>query len=796
MSFKTIYNAVQGRKNGLLIILLGVTLLSGVGLLFIPFDDTLDQMLPEGSDIQEAGRLLRDTDLAGKVIIWLTNTSDDQSSQAFIEQAVDVCASLNTPLIQEIITGASGSAMFEDLQFFMESMPGLLDQTDLNMIDQQLNPEAVDHKLKEWYRQLLKPQSTFVSSMLRHDPLGLSGAIYKRIQAMSSSFGYDLKIKDGQFVSQDERHVMIILETPVSLTDNAGSIELLDYLSAQFETLPAWIRSEVICGHEHTVSNQRVVQTDIQRTVTVAAIVFLLLFLLLFRDIRAVLVFIIPAASVLVAINVANLLMGPLTLLVVGLCAFIAGIAIDYGIHMYIAVRNGGHDVSVVRKTAGPVCLGAFTTISVFVAFLFSHTNGYRQLGVISMISIAISLAYAIYVLPLFVRQKEQAGLLFRSHLSLQRSVSLPARWLSWFFVLLLIPVGWCLLDKVPFDSDIAHLDGADTEIVDAETAFFDLWGGGVAEQGLCVVTHSDYSEALRLSDRIYDALNTEMGTNAYISFAAIWPDEERREQHVKQWNRFWWGERDKKLRRLLKEQGMHYGFNASAFDPFFDTYIPYTRTVTEPTKNKLFSTLKDRFVSQVDGAWQIISFFPDTDEYVNALERITDGNDAYFVLSRRAVYQTFSGLMSHEVRRISTIALGMIIVVTILFLKKLRWVVFSLVPAVSGVVGMLGVMAIMHHPLNAANLIAGIVVVGLCIDYGIFITYACGKGLDSGVGVGVTLSAITTLAGAGVLLLAQHPALFSVGLTLSAGVGSGYVVAIIIVPALAGKIEKVGSDQ
>jgi predicted RND superfamily exporter protein len=47
-----------------------------------------------------------------------------------------------------------------------------------------------------------------------------------------------------------------------------------------------------------------------------------------------------------------------------------------------------------------------------------------------------------------------------------------------------------------------------------------------------------------------------------------------------------------------------------------------------------------------------------------------------------------------------------------------------------------------------------------------------------------VTISAVTTLIGAGVLLFARHPALFSIGLTLVIGVAAGYISSIAVIPS------------
>jgi len=48
-----------------------------------------------------------------------------------------------------------------------------------------------------------------------------------------------------------------------------------------------------------------------------------------------------------------------------------------------------------------------------------------------------------------------------------------------------------------------------------------------------------------------------------------------------------------------------------------------------------------------------------------------------------------------------------------------------------------------------------------------------------------VAFAAVTTLIGAGSLLFARHPLLFSIGITLSTGVFSGYIASILVIPPL-----------
>jgi predicted exporter len=86
---------------------------------------------------------------------------------------------------------------------------------------------------------------------------------------------------------------------------------------------------------------------------------------------------------------------------------------------------------------------------------------------------------------------------------------------------------------------------------------------------------------------------------------------------------------------------------------------------------------------------------------------------------------------------------------------------------------------------LDAPSLISAMVAVGLCIDYGIFMVYHCHYRLETGTVTAVTLSALTTLIGAGALLFARHPLLFSIGSTMVTGVLAGYLSSMLVLPSL-----------
>ena len=142
-------------------------------------------------------------------------------------------------------------------------------------------------------------------------------------------------------------------------------------------------------------------------------------------------------------------------------------------------------------------------------------------------------------------------------------------------------------------------------------------------------------------------------------------------------------------------------------------------------------------------------------------------------------------GSVSSEIVYLAAVAALLIPILACLLLRDARLTVLALVPVVTGITAVLGMIPALGLSLTAPSVISAMVVVGLCIDYGIFMVYACHYELRTGTQTAVTLSAVTTLVGTGALLLARHPILFSIGLTMATGVLAGYMSALLVVPSL-----------
>ena len=199
--------------------------------------------------------------------------------------------------------------------------------------------------------------------------------------------GYDVVVEDGHFLSRDGRHAMLIVQTTVPMMDATRSKELVRVLSEKIKTLPNFVSADLVGGHFHTVSNEQAIIRDIAMATVVASIGFLLLFLFVFRDVRAFFVILFPLLAVVWAIVVQAIFQGTLSYLVIGFGSAIVGIS-DFGLIVYIAMKRGT-DLSQMGKLGKLVFMDAITTIFSFAVLVFSQTRGYQQLAVFSIVCLS-----------------------------------------------------------------------------------------------------------------------------------------------------------------------------------------------------------------------------------------------------------------------------------------------------------------------------------------------------------------------------------------------------------------------
>jgi len=748
---------------------------------FVPFNNDISVMLPDEPEIRETFQFFREAPFARNVLVSF-ELKEGGTRLSDVLNAVDrFSGKIDSPMITRIVKGIDPKQSFGDMLEFTRLAPQLLEENQLKELERKLGAEFVNKKLENFYRVSLTPAGAFALPLLRQDPLSLQDDALRTLRQLAASSDYEVQLHEGYLISRDGRHALVVLETEVPVTDGFGARKLMNYLDGLLLDLPENVSADVIAGHLHSISNEKVIKQDILVTTAITSVVFIFLFIFLFKDPRALLLFVTPSISVLISIPVCAFIAGKLSYIIMGMGAVISGIAVDYCIHVYVAMQSGQPRKDALREIAKPVISGALTTAGVFAVFLFSAVPGNRQLALFTIVSTFISLGLALLIFPHFLTRPS----------AVKSAKAKPSFRFPRVSDRVIIGVWICALaacaaavPSVHFRMDVRQYDGSEEAIFKAEDKFHSVWGKK-GRSAMLVVEEATFDKALEKSNRIRPEISAVLGTdNSYASLSSIWAGESTRRERLERWNAFWDGGRREKLRTLFETQGAAYGFSQYAFDPFFKALDLDVNELTAFEEIPLLRQLKQRFAFETENGYKLVSFFTDDEKTVGILSEKSRKWPGVLVVSAKRFETLLSRSTLSEALYLSFAIALILPLLSFLFLKEARLVLISLIPVFSSVLFILGMLAILKRPLNVSNIIALLVVGGFSIDYGTFMIHKIRHNLVTNTYLAVTMSALTIFLGAGALIFARHPVLFSYGSTMVLGIVAGYASAVFVVPA------------
>jgi len=747
---------------------------------FVSFDKDISVMLPREPEVLRTFQFFRDSPFARNVVLSF-KLEDGEASLSDLIQAVDeFTEKIKSPLISNVFTGIDSKSV-DGAREFLQLAPQLVDENELRRLDGELTTSFVHEKLKDFYKTSLTPMGSWLLPFMQLDPLGFHSKAMQNLRSFSFQLPYDVEMREGHLLSRDKRHALVILETTVLITDGLLAKKLIHDIKSGLNELPPGISADIIAGHLHSLSNEQVIKRDIFVTASITSVIFLLLFLVLFKDLRALLLFVIPAISVTISIPLCAILMGKLSYIIMGMGAVISGISVDYCIHVYVAMQSDQTRKEALREIAKPVVSGALTTAGVFAVLLLSTVQGHRQLALFTIINTVISLGLALLVFPYFL---SESRLSFEKR---RQSVlnGIPAAFDKMVIVIWAALALLCVIAVffVHFRMDIKQYDGSSPEIFNAEERFHEVWGGK-NKPAMLVTEASSFNRALQLSHDLEPMILSVLNTQSYASLTKIWPNKEIRFQNLEGWNAYWKSGAEEKLRKHFSKSIPEFGFSENAFDPFFETlHLPLT-DVEVFENNSVLQQLKRRFAFPSNGKYQLVSYFPDEKNLTDGVNAVIQDQPSAFLISAKRFEGQLSKLTSAEALRLSLLIIIILPALSFLFLKNVRLVIISLIPVVSSLLFILAMLVIFKLNLNVASIIALMVVGGFSIDYGTFMIHQIEHNLTTNIYLAVTLSAFTIFLGSASLTFAKHPILFSYGSAMVFGIVAGYLSAICVVPA------------
>lgn len=679
----------------------------------------------------------------------------------------------------------------------------LLNESDLLGISEELTPQEIESRLATARRMLIEPSGTFLKESISSDPLGLDRTLQAKLSFLSQEYN-EAEIIDGRIWDRDRRHILLIgipKEGSSDSNKNSVIIDEIDEIIDRLHSEHPGVRISYTGGHRASLDNATVIKSDVSRSVTGAMIVIALLGFLFFRHKSFIFLVFLPMVFGVAASTILLSVFSPaLSAISLGCSVVLIGIVVDYGIHILYRVENdaGKCDAhSSVRSIALPLTIGACTTAGGLLCLAASTFPGQQQMGVFGAIGVIASAIYAGLALPWLVgfAKPKTGGFKISLTQYCQRLLDWREKYSIYFTILsvTIIVIALFGIRRLRFDGDPAKLNYLRAEHLDDQNLILDTWG----EFSLTsvVVRDSTYQEALEKNDKLAGLLAQLQLDNvieAYSTISVILPSRDTQRANRNHWNSFWSGPQGMRLRRELDATAAGLSFSEQAFSKFYkqienppDDDISI-EMFQETAFHKIFS---GRIVRSQDEYLVMSTFCAVPGKYDQAVLFITERMPNTVVTNSSKLVETITSLIREQMFKIAVLACLVVTICLFFFLKRIELVLWTLLPVVFSLVLTLGILGWTGVGINLFSCLFVVFIFGVGIDYSVFLVSSyldayrnnCSY-IENTFGA-VIICTLTTISGFVLLALAEHPALFSIGITGLTGILSSLLAAILIVP-------------
>jgi predicted exporter len=780
--FSRLYSFFSRRRKLLFSATLLLIALGAVASFNIEMREDIEAMLPDdSSDVAGDFRLLQSAPFTRKIIISIKGGAGTDQ-QELIATADLLAGKIASPDISNIATGPADMNSGSFNSWLTHALPNLVTGQDISRLDHETGAAGVRGKLRESYERLLSPEGWALKGSIQEDPLSFSTIVMEKMRYLNII--PNMRLHNGHFMSEDGKSTMLLADTSVAMTDSLGAGRLLEHLRKQVaEVAPQGVKASIICGHRYTLANADAIKKDLFIILTLASLAVLAIYMAFLRSLSAIYVFLVPMSVLIIASGFISLTTTNVFAVTIGFGGVLLGIADEYAMHVYFSCRKGSSDLAtVIGEVSRPVLFGGMATMASFAVMMGSSLPGQRQLAIYTIAGIIASLLVSLVVLPHLIKPAPGGGL--PGPVKSERIITLPRAWVIGTWLLILLLSGW-QSSKLRFNGDMRTVSLVPAELRADEQELARTWGD-MRGKAIIFAEGKDLESALEVNDRLFNQLAGKMPAGQLVSIAPILPSSATSKENRERWKSFWQKERLVKVSATLKNEGRSLGFTDNAFAPFLGRLAGESGPISiEGIRSAGLGELVDAMILSSPGLVRIMTMVPDTPEVVASLTSELGGFKGVRLVSQSRFGDNISKAISHDFLRYIMLTSILVLLLVVAVFRKPYKILLALVPVVTGLLSMLGIMGMLGIEFNLFNIVATILIIGLCVDYGIFMVCKISEGSDHAADRAVLVSGLTTLAGFGSLVLARHPAMHSIGVTVLLGIGFGIASALLVVPAL-----------
>ena len=336
------------------------------------YDEDIMDFLPIDDEDREALAVYQSQQSASRIILIVEG---DSLRDDVIDKFADRLPDLQTELDPS-----------EGLAAIYAQMPYFIADSTYAQFDSLFTPQAIREALQHDRMLLSIPGTSFLSSAIQYDPLGL------------------VQISNFKFQISNEKRSYAFFHSPYGSTETQRNARLVDSLQAVANEISAsypdlrirWIGAPVI-----SVGNARRIKLDTILCIALSLVLIILLLAYAFprrRDLWLILLSV--SFGWLVGMSVLRLITPTISAVVLGIGSVLIGIAVNYPLHLLVHQRYTTSVRQTLQEVLSPLVVGNITTVGAFLALVPLQATALRHLGIFAAAMLVGTILFCIFVLP------------------------------------------------------------------------------------------------------------------------------------------------------------------------------------------------------------------------------------------------------------------------------------------------------------------------------------------------------------------------------------------------------------
>ena len=765
----------------------------------IHLEEDINKLMPSSKNEDGTTKLaFADLKIKDKVFLLFEGKDVGKLSAACDEFVDSLLAQDKDSVIGDIFYRMDDDLMPDGIDYLSTHLPAYIDTAAYARFDTLLTREHFVRQMQKNHADMTGEFGEMFPELIQMDPMGMRDVLAEQMAPLMNAGAY--KTIDNHFFVPDSTVCIAFITPRYSSTNTGQGSAMFRMMNKQIEQFAKSHPNVRISYHGTPASgfyNSTQIKHDLTTTIAGALLLVLLLLLYCFRRWDTIPLLLLPIAfGTLFGLTMMYWLKGEFSLLALGIGGVVLGVAMSYVLHVMIHHQYVSDKEQLLRDQVKPVLLGCITTIGSFAGLLFVNTDLLRDFGLFAGFAILGTTLFSLAYLPQMLSKRTNP----QAFKWLDRINAYPIDrkrpLLIGLLLVTMIGVGAYIAGGTHFDADMYNLsyEAEITKHSDRllrektytgdKTQFF-------ASQGR---TMEEAIDNFALLDQKLDSLQRIGLVKSYTHTNQLLIPLKVQQQRIDAWHRYWTPERQATVRKLINETAPQAGLRPEAFDTFFEVadadYQPDALYKAGIIPEGYLSTLTEHsyggdYLVFTSVRCQNDSVRSSNSDYIRICDAVAS-NPHLLVLD--TYYYTTDTLMqmSSDFDILQWLSMAFVFVVLLLsFHFNFRQALLGFAPILLSWLFVLGVMNLFGVQFNLISIIISTFIFGIGVDYSIFVMNGLIQGNLQYHKTAVLLSAIILIITVSSMLLAQHPAIRSVGFSTLVGLLSAVILSYILQPAV-----------